>query len=251
MINSKYVYCVSDCYLRALLRESEPYSFYIKGYCSLTEGINNLKYTNISDILGFVILIEYLDYNDVEYFNNLVELINDINLESDGHPVVLAMCNSEGYEQLDKYINTDNIKIFLVDNVDMMSDVIIRRDIYGTLVKELFEPYVVDTVYETEKNYSIESSNYDPIFRENIQRLCEPIVVAPDLRRAMENDEVLSSIGEDDDIAYFLRSEQLNRYYNNRGDNSIIFENILSGISDTNEIFIYRSIYNLIKEGKL
>ena len=247
-----YIYCVSDCYLRALVAESKPYSFEVKACCSLEEGLNQLKYLNLSEIRGFVILIEEIT-NDDKYFYNLVDLINSINLIGSGQPVVLAICNSDGYQSLDGYLETDNISLFLVDDIDFMTDIVIRRDIYGTIIKETSSPYVskskAKNVYDGQEEFS--SSNVKPLFRENIQRLVEPVVVAPNINRAIENDDVLLSISEDDDIPYFLRLEQINKAYNVVKDTSEMFKTLLTKVTDRYEKTIYISIYNLIKEGKL
>lgn len=247
-----YVYCVSDCYLRALVAESKPYSFEVKACCSLEDGLSQLRYLNLAEIRGFVILLEEVPRDD-DGFYDLVDLINAINLIGNGCVVVLAICNSEGYDTLEDYIETDNISLFLVDDIDFMTDLVIKREIYGTIIKETSEPYVTklsskkpDTLYE-----EFHSSNVNPLFRENIQRLVEPVVVAPNVNRAIDTDDVLNSISEDDDIPYFLRLEQINKFYNVNKDTSEMFNNLLGKVSDPYLKTIYKSIYMLIKEGRL
>lgn len=245
-----YVYCVSDCYLRALVAESRPYSFEVKGCCSLEDGLSQLMTINVSEIKGFVILIQDLGEDD-DYFYNLVDLINAINDISEGHTLVLGVCYSDNYKQLEGYIDTDNLNVYLVDDIELVTDVIIRRDIYGTIVRNVCEPYLEKPKTKVNDYEEFKSSNVEPIFRESIQRLKEPVVIAPNLRRAVENDEVLASISKDDSIAYFLRSEQINRAYGVDKDNSSMLDLLLNNVADTSLCHIYKSLYKLIQGGEL
>lgn len=248
--NTKFIYCITNCYVRALIHEVQNYeSFLLKCYCSVAEGIRNLKYTNMSEILGFIILLDNVGETDEDFFD-LVDLINSINLESSNTTVVLALRDSTGYEDLEEEIELNNIKLYLIDGIEMMTDTIIKRDLFGTILREEYNPYLDNKVKKIVEFTEPVTSSVSPIFPPSIEKLITPVVVAPNLRLALENDEVFNSIHEGDDVAYFLRSEQINKIYGNFEDRSEMLEGILKNNTDgLNDV--YRSVYELIKRGDL
>lgn len=246
---AKYVYCISNCYLKALLRESKEYSFDAKLYYSCQEGLKNLVNTNASEIIGYVILLDKLP-DDEDELLALIDFINAINEISDNTPLVLALSNSEGYEQLGEYVSSDNLKVFLIDGFEMLTDVDIKRDIYGSIVKYLYNPYCDnnDTVLV---NYNDEPSCIiEPIYRSAIQSLCDPVINAPTLRDALENDETLMNIDKADEVARFLRTLEIKLKYNS-SDNDYYtqFENLIKTVKSGEDVIIINSLYNLIIGG--
>ena len=83
--------------------------------------------------------------------------------------------------------------------------------------------------------------------------LTKPIVNAPDLVRAIENDEVIQSLEKQGDIvSYFLRGEQLNNKYNNINENrDEVFNRLMKEVSSNSDIILYRIVFDLIKTKKI
>lgn len=242
----KYVYCVNYDYAKAFRDETMEFSFYLKSYPTLKSGLNNLKNTNISDILGFVICMTELPENP----RMLVKYINAINDIAKNHVLVLCVNDRDGLEELGQYVRSNNLKMYAVTDIDVMTDIVIRRDVFGTIIREVFKPYETSRLLEIGEIYEPEILEYSPIFPEFIHRLTEPVINAPNLIRATETDEVLDSM-EDNLIGYFLRSAQINRKYGLQKDNDDeIFNGIIKDCSDGDKS-LYRSIYRLIKGGDL
>lgn len=240
----KYVYCVNYDYAEAFRDETMDFSFYLKSYPTFKSGLEHLKDTNISDILGFVVAMTELPENP----RLLVKYINTLNTIANGHVLVLCINDREGLKELNEYIHSENLKIYVVTDIDIMTDIVIRRDVFGTIIREVFKPYETSRLLEIKETYKPEILEYSPIFPEFIHNLTEPVINAPDLPRALDVDEVLNSMG-DNQIGYFLRSEQLNRKYKLNKDNSKIFDNLLKDVNDNNKKELYKSIYRLILKG--
>lgn len=245
----KYVYVVSPDYLEAMYEQSIPFSFDIKGFCSIEQGIKNLGRTNISEIIGFAIVLHSLPTE----LAPLIQLINKINLISSGHTVVLCLYFKEGFDILENYLDIYNIDLFLYTGFQDVTDAGLRRGIYGTIIKNTSEPYNYNTdLKEMENLVGPQIQHYDPIFNEKINLLVEPIVSATDIRRATQNDTILQSYDDDTDQMFrFLRGEKINKKYKNDFDSSELFNRLLKEENDISKRLLFSSLYKLIQEGKI
>lgn len=248
MMHSKYVYVVSDSYLVPMVKESEDFSFAIKGYCSITQGIKNLKYSNMNDILGFAIVLDELP----EELNSLITLLNKIDLIAKDKPVILVSVDGDGLSTLLKYINHSNMKFSTLTNIEDMTDTVIKSSIYGYIVENTFTKYIEDEDVKIIKHGIHKGLKYKPIFDRNILRLNEDIVKAPNLNLALQSDEVLKEFNDmDNNILFFLRKEQIIRKYSQDcKDNSSILDGLLIGCNPRDRTN-YKCIYSLIKRRKL
>lgn len=245
----KFIYCITDSYVDAFIQEAEGYSFALKCYCNCLSGLQNLAMTSTVDVLGYVIAI----YDDMKDITDLVNLVNSINSVSTNTPVVLYFREEIIVDDLLVHVERDNIKLFHVPFTELFTDRFIKKEIFGTIIKEVFNPYVTMNSVLSEEHIGPVTQRFDPVFSKNIMMLTEPVISAPDIQRAVELDWVLKALEEDnDDILYFLRAEQLNIKYNVLSESrDIIFRSLMETCSDAEQVIYYKVIYNLILNKKL
>lgn len=247
MMNSSYVYVVSDSYLKPMIKESEKFSFSIKGYCSITQGIKHLKYTNMNDIIGFAIVLDELP----EELNSLITLLNKIDLIAKDKPVLLVSVDGNGLSTLMPFINHVNMKFSTLTNFEDMTDTVIKSSIYGYLIKTQFSKYKEDDKKVIPKRGVHKGLQYKPIFDRNILKLNEEVIKAPNLSMALKTDEVLKEFDKiENKVLYFLRKEQIIVKYNGTSNNDKLLNDLLISYKPIDKVN-YKSLYKLIKEGRL
>ena len=246
----KFLYLVSPDFLRTIIKESMNYSFAIKGYYSVEEGLDNLLYSNVEDLCGFALVF----YELPQDLTPLVKLINEINLIAKDKSVVLCTMMKEGLDVLNKYIQIDNVNFFLLSDFDSMTDVIIRRSILGTIVSETEPSYLEDYVSKKLERGTPSKSSWSVILNEKVLSLSEDVINAPDIHRAISHDPIAKKWQDVDDMFYFLRKAQIKKKYNDTSNSDAddnLFEGLLKFTKDFEESLICKSLYSLIKEGNL
>lgn len=246
----KFLYVVSPDFLRPIVKESAEYSFAIKGYCSVEEGASNLLNSNMEDLCGFALVFFELPQD----LTPLVKLINELNRIAKDKVVVLCTMVKDGLEVLNKYLEIDNLRFFLLSDLDSMTDVVIKRSIFGTIVSETEQPYLEDYKSEEVVQGSPKDNSWFNILNEKVISLSEPVITAPDIHRAVSQDEIANKWQDVDDMFYFLRKAQIKKKYKDQGNpkaDDNLFEGLLKFSKDFEEELLCRSLYDLIKEGSL
>ena len=244
MIN-KFMYYVSPDYLRALYRESKSYSFKMKGYCSIEEGLKNLKFTNISDVLGFAIVLHEFP----EELAPLINLINNINRVGKGKTLVLCSFYSDGLDLVLEHVDTSNLKFYVYTDLIDFTDVDIKRNIIGTILLNEIKPYKEDNHRDSIKiERSLDLPKYIPILPENISWLYEPLIPATDYKRCIDVDPVILKAKSRDLIIYMLRCEMVYVKYDVKIDNYNRFLELIKDQSIKDQL-LYKSVWNIIHKG--
>lgn len=136
------IFSYSPKYLGALYEESKKYNFNLQGYRIISKALDGLLKTNSMDIAGFCVVLTSLQDEDLD---GLRTFIKRCDLYSD--PVnnvkkrfVVALFDSSGIEQFLKSCGTKNLEFYLSE-VKILTDVIVKREIFGTLLDGVFTPY--------------------------------------------------------------------------------------------------------------
>lgn len=245
----KYVYVVSPHFLEAMRDESMPYSFAIKGYPSIKDGRKNLMYTNISDIIGFAIVLYELP-NDLY---PLIDLLQAIDRISNGHPIILSSFFKDGIDIVLDNINLLNSTLIVHTDLECMTDIEIRRGIYGSILKEVYKPYEPPKDEDLIPVISPDICHYVPLLNERIMQLSEDIPIAPDYAKAIGIDPVVEKTRDSDLIIYLLRCEMIRRKYGLEPDSRVKtkFKAVLQDEPDKLTRLQFESIFNLIWEGRI
>lgn len=248
----KYLYFVSDSYVKAIDKEVEDYSFDCKIYPSIKTARKFLIASNISEVLAFVFLLDKVSNTD---YNDLLDLLEKIDEISPKDKLVIISINDETiYDDMVNECVFKNIRLFTVNYPEVVTDSFIKRDLVGTVLINLFDPYIEKkpNKLKTSNDYKNKIVTYEPIIDSRIFWLLEPIEPTLELRRCINNDEVLKRCEDKDQILYFLRIQQIYNEFNEEFSSEEMLENLLKddNYSDFNKI-VYRVIFKLIKDNKL
>lgn len=243
---SKCVYVVSPDYLQPLCEQAMDFSFDFKGYSSLKSAMSNLKFTNMSSILGVAIVFYELPPD----LGELVDFINALNRSADGLPVVLvAQCSTvDGFNVILDAAQTNHLKFYSLYDFEDMLDVVIKQSIYGTIVLENFDPYLEKEPVPVTCD-SPRTLFYKPIFPEDISSLAEPIVSAPDAQRAICNDSVAVYLHDNNPVVYLLRCLQVFLEYSEIGEAEracIAFKNYIKCVTHEKEKLLYVTVFKVL-----
>lgn len=246
----KYVYVISPDFLRAIVKESMDYSFSIKGYCSIEQGGRNLIYTNIADILGFVIALDELP----EELAPLINILNTIDTISDYTPIVLWVRNVDGSEKkgiqtILEYVNLNSSRLFVFWESEDLTDKVIRRELFGPIIKSCFKPYELN-----KKDFiappQLTMVKYKPLFNKRISDLFKYIPQASDCRKAIMRDVVCNTY-ESDKIIYLLRCAIIYKSYGQNIPNEKSIATAIEDISSSDDRLLFMSIFNIINRGDI
>ena len=168
--------------------------------------------------------------------------------------VIISINDETIYDDIVNECVFKNIRLFTVNYPEVVTDSFIKRDLVGTVLINLFDPYIEKkpNKLKTSNDYKNKIVTYEPIIDSRIFWLLEPIEPTLELRRCINNDEVLKRCEDKDQILYFLRIQQIYNEFNEEFSSEEMLENLLKdgNYSDFNKI-VYRVIFKLIKDNKL
>lgn len=242
-MKDKFIYLVTPDYMLAIIEESKGYSFSIKAYSDAHTAYTKLAFTNQSSILGYLLVYEELP----EILDDLVNFINFLNLVGSKDTVVLLAVNDpSGLEDtLIPAIHTGNITFMYFTEYDVMTDLVIRKNLFGSLIIKKFQPYVESvelpkfvTTFNTNKNLV-------PVLPEDILLIFEPIKILDTVEFTIKHDMVMKSYSNNALLSYM----RLNRIYAHFGK-EIDIDGMLIRIKDSINIdkVLYRVVCDIIKK---
>lgn len=242
----KFIYAVSPDFLKPLAIESKEFSFAIRGYCSVKQGIKNLKFSNQEDLLGYVLLF----YELPREVSPLIDLIHRIDFVSKkGTPVVFCSMFKDGVSLVLKNLDLRNIELSVYTDLESMTDIDIKREIFGTILKANYTPYIEgenNNVFPTRDK----PNTYRQLMPPDILLLNEEIVPAPSAEMCMKADNIINHTRDSNEIIFMLRTMQINKKFGIKINNDNVFNSLLSTVNKDNKL-LYRLCYDLIKEGRL
>lgn len=248
------VFLMSPHYIRPLVENSQDFSFQVKAYSDETVALDNLKDTNVGEILGFILVYSYLP----DELLPLVTLLNSINRIVNNKPLILAVeeQSDKGLNIILENVNIDNLDFYYINGIDAMTDTVIKRDLYGTIVKINYKPYEIPRrdipKVLPEIPYRI---SYEPNLPLYVQLLANPVIHAPDLKTALDMDTVKVALEKTHGTEFLqlLRILQINILYESRDVPKIrtMCENYLESMMDLKQQLLFKSLLDLIMEERL
>lgn len=241
----KYMYVISPHFLRPIVAESEDFSFAIKGYPTVGEGRRKFTYTNLEDIQGFI----FCFYELPKKLRALADFITYLDTLC-SKPVVICCCVKDGMDLLLKNVSHDNIKLFVRCPVEELTDVVIRRDLFGTIIRETTEPYPeLNPPKEIKQHDVVKSIRYESILPNDINKLYDPVIVTKDYSVALKSDKPLVYLKDRSDILAYLRRLKIQVAYDKvDSEDRERFVNLVKGSSQS---LFFTTLYDLVREGKV
>lgn len=189
----------SPDYLNALYLESGPYTFKFQGYGDIEKACVGLGRTNISEILGFVMVSDKLpqDTTALERFLYKCNLIaGDTKVR---RRFVFGLRESEGLVTMlkkGKYQNLD----FYSSDFDILTDSFLRKDIFGTVLESHLKPYSFTDTSVSALRGGLPLLKVVPLFPMPVTRVTSEIVKRETIRSTEVEDPILS---EDKSLSEF------------------------------------------------
>lgn len=238
----KVMYVVSPDFLLPFERESKDCSFYIQGYrdfvsytnedgSSYKSAISELYKTNINDILGFIILVDSLEPY-IKDINTYLQEVNKV-CKDNRRRVVIGSITAKSDRYLAQLDPTPNIDLYRVTNIDIVTDVTIRRDLFGTILAGRAPYKFLDSKNNKRSYIELPTLKYNPIISKRILRVLNPVtLISEDFDKVLSYDDVYVGYLEEGDtiLAYIrkmkIKNEMGKPISNNTEEDKRIYEEI-------------------------
>lgn len=193
-------YVISPCYLRAIYQTAKDYSFDLQGYGNWDSAIQGLSMTNISNIKGFVYLDENLP-TDVSSMSNFLRTV-DVMSVLGPKPFVVALHNSERLTGILSKLKLKNLTFFLHE-FDILTDLDIKQNIFGTLLRKIESPYKLFEETKSNKKSYLKSLSFTPALSSASVKVLDSVVVRPTVRETEIEDRHLSGLKRSNSMSVY------------------------------------------------
>lgn len=247
------MYVVSPDFLLPFEEQSANYTFNIKGFRlfvndpdspNVLSAKSELYKSNINDIIGFVILVDDLSY----YIDEINEFLTSVDSFCKGHSrrVVIGTMINKGDKAFSELVYVENIELFRVTNINILTDHIVKHELFGTVIKGK-TPYKFMLKNSDNLHYvDIPRLKYTPIFSNRLLSvLSSTIIISDDFDKVLAFDAVYSKfIEEGERILAFIRKLKISKDMRIPLDKDDYID-ILQDIEESDNRLLYIS---LIKE---
>lgn len=240
MNNAGTIFAISPDYLDVLNKESAKYDFALQGYGSFQKACKCLIKTNVEDILGYVFLSYELP-KDLTFFR---EFLDKCNLCGGDKKFLIATLNQARITQLD-YSSYKNLKFGIVKINEVVTDVVINRDIFGSILLANFEPYVLtEKVEQKSINGNVPILTYEPLLSKDVLDCVDKIQLHSSLEETIRYDEILYRFKLAKSPLALLREFYIKSFYPIEQDKSSL-ECILNNCTPK-EYGIYKALIEMV-----
>jgi hypothetical protein len=240
------IFCVSPDYLKSIHKESKDYNFNLQGYGNLELGINGLMKTNISELYGFCYVAETLP-SKVKLLKKFVELCDKISEHSSYKKrFVFCLKSDAGLSQLINLLQTSNIEIYL-SRFEELTDMIIRREIFGTILESHLNPFSKRKYSELLFPSSFKTLRYVSIMPPRVLKALEPVRFRETLESTVIEDNFLSENRSNKDFLYLLRFYFIKSRFEGSSNIQMEIEEILKNTKDPYLKTSYELLYSYVK----
>lgn len=145
----KTIVVISPCYLEAVFKEAEKYSFVIQGYGNFSLAQKGIIYTNASDVLGFVYLGDALpgSVDDKKAMAGFLKQVNLMMMDKKFLFIVQENPNFTAFN-LKKY---KYLRFMELCGFDYVTDTLINKSLFGSILLDNYEPYI----FEDKEEHSV------------------------------------------------------------------------------------------------
>lgn len=183
------IFVVSPMYLEAIYNESKKYNFDLQGYGSFKRACNGLLYSNQSDIIGFAFLGDHLPTKHSKDFQYMIQFFNLIELMQANKKFVISTDEpvTPWSSLFKKY---KSIRFVKTPDYDFVSDVVINKQIFGSLLLDTSKPYTFSKPAEESFDFKAPKLEYVPLFSDAQIQCISTVEVLDTVERTLLNDSV-------------------------------------------------------------
>lgn len=201
----KSIFVISPDYLDALFDEAEKFSFAIHGYGNPERACKGLMYANVTAILGYAVVYEEMPRTGSTEYRGLIEFIRKCNLLESGKKfVVVCRGPITGLEQVARKFK--NLNFSLHPNIEYISDTVINKMIYGSILLDNYEPYILHEKPKAKVGeFSSPTLNFVPIVPSFIPEIFETVHMVDSLEDTLQFDIVWNKYKEQNQLVADFR----------------------------------------------
>lgn len=190
------IFVVSPEYLSAVFAESKKYDFQLQGYGSFRSAVKGIVRVNAQDLLGIAFLGETLPRTGSGEYANMLECFRMCDLmQSDKKAVLIVRSGVAGAAKDLKQFR--NVRVYEVSGYDVVSDTLINRSLFGSILLDSYEPYRI----KKEK-----TGSFGQVLNPKLE--CRPVV----------GEQLLSCISEVDVLDTLKHTVEYDNVYNTLKD---------------------------------
>lgn len=245
------IFAVSSAYLGYLVEEHKGYEFDLQAYSSLAQANDGLLKTNASDIYGFALVLRSLpeDPKGVSNFIKRCDMVSEGSLCR--KRFVIAAEDTTGIMDLVRKGKFKNLDIYLVP-IDILTDQVIKRDIYGTILSGYLKPYapVPASVFDLKKFKAKGSLACKPVFSTVDLRIVDTVRVRPTLKETEIEDMALEVLRDVGGVPYRMRKFVISKAVEGN-DRDTELEEFIDGLADAKSRIHYRMLYEYVRRENL
>lgn len=189
------IFAISPEYLDALYQEALSFNFTLQGYGNEESAMKGLQYTNVSEIIGFLYMAERLP-KDITKLQRFI-LICDKIAENSDLTFLFVLRGKFNPTQVVGEAGLQHLKIKVLTLADDVTDTLIKRDVFGTLLLSRFSPYVFDNTTGTPNDYqqaTIPVLEYCPVFPDFVLEVLAPSVQLVALDHTLQADGIYQKL---------------------------------------------------------
>lgn len=157
----KVIFVISPDYLETIYKLAKGYSFGIQGYGSVEAARAGLLYTNAVDILGFVYVSERMPVDKT----GLVDFMHTCDSLKCAKKFLFVLKDMTNLQASVNKKMFNYLKLSYVPDVEIITDLVISRNIFGSMLIANYEPYKLkpDTPVSL-SSFTTEHLQYKPLF---------------------------------------------------------------------------------------
>lgn len=188
------VFVVSPVYLEAIFMESKKYQFDFQGYGTFRKASSGLMTVNAADCLGFAFVGVSLPAKGTEEYKAMLDFFSRCNMMRASKKVVLIVQNGIPSSYVKVFKKLSFLRFAVVDRFEFMSDVLINRNLFGSILLDNYKPYQFGRhKQERRREFSCNTLTYKPLVNGASTACIDPFERLESLSLTLENDAVYQS----------------------------------------------------------
>ena len=184
------IFAISPNHLEALYEESKNFDFVLQGYGNIKDSYKGLQGVNIKNILGFVYLGDILP--DVKQLNQFLQICNLI-AANKPRPFVLALASGVSISASVNTKKYKNLRFYTLPPIEILTNLVIRADIFGPILLENFKPYQFDDEVDDTQISSLNTIEYRPIISKIFYGVLSPVRCQESIQECVEMDKIYNN----------------------------------------------------------
>ena len=243
------IFVVSPHYLEAIYNESTEFDFELVGYGNFNNAMNGLRYVNVNDILGFAYVADTLP----KKIENLYKFLNTCNLICRYKKKLFLFCchDQKGLKQLNLVDKYRNLEFKNVLDDDIITDVTIRRDIFGTILINNYQPYFFKGRPAKPALGTIPTLEYSFLFTKQTLSVLSSVNKLKDSKNTLYFDKVYSDLATNYPLlAHMRRRLILSMFSEDCSEEDRIIQEMIADVTDNSLYAMYRSLFYLLRKEK-